>query len=443
MIIQPFNPIGSNNNIYKLGSTKSNSRLRFTGDWNQVCDIGTSHGLSAKIQLYSDKWEPLSKVSSPKRITTPSSVQGTAKYSETNNKNALNALVEAMANNLRQAFSKDKSSTALGRHLILFVPGQIKNNVVSRMGGGSDVLHQFDLKPLSTQLQEKLKTDPHLKINHETQITAINDMAGGAASAISQLAKKHPEKFIPGLDATYLMSGGGLGLAGISYEDDKHSVPQVKIHLMELACLPNPKLQSGNQYTSLMNPLLAARLEEFAAALPERYHTQKAKIIDSRNTQIVTEYTKAREFLPSLTEEEYLTAACHSAREYLDLLGGSLRSRIATGSNLAILGGKTCAGYRDFVNSHPTLFKEELDDYKQNFQRTDEAQKSTFDRVFLVRTRRQLPEKLQGLFDMRHFDIVSDVNVDNNTEGAPYIAKGWFQNRSDRFAIPASAFRDS
>lgn len=428
-------------------ATNQNQPLRF--GWNQAVDIGTSQGINAKIQVYDDAWNPLSAISPPQRMTypsfptTPLNNDEQLKFSAGNNKNALEVLITAMAQNLKQVVSKIDEQINLGKNLIFFVPGQVQDNVVSRMGAGSETLHQFDLKPLPDLLRQKLKGLSKLHAHQEPHLIVLNDMAGGTAASMAQLAQKHPEKFKPGLDATYLMSGGGLGMAGVSYVADQHATPQIKIDLMELGCLPTPKLEPNGQISRPMSPLLASRLEDFTDALPARYAPQKASVIGSCNTEIITNYDKARTFLPGLSKAEFLRAACKSTRDYQDVLGGYLRYRIATGSNLAILGGKTAAGYRDFINAHPTQFAAEVGEYDQHFQRPDDHHKSVFDKVFLVRVRRQLPEKLQELFDMRQFDVVSDVNIDSNTEGAPYIAQGWFQNRSDRFAIPTHAFQYS
>jgi len=347
-----------------------------------------------------------------------------------------------MAARLKQVFPIDKKEPASsGQSLVLFVPGQVQDNVVSQMGAEPEALYECDLDSLPSQLQKTLQPTPHLKVSSNAKMVVLNDMAGGTASAMAQLAQKHPKKFTPGLDATYIMAGGGLGMAGVFCEGDKRSPDaQVNIHLMELGCLPHPKLKSNGQYGSLMNTLLSGRLKEFAAALPKRYRALQSTLIDSRDAQIITDYRHACQIIPGLTQPEFQKAATKSTREFLDMLGGSLRNRIATGSNLAILGGKTCAGYRDFVNGHSNQFHEELNEYDQHFKRPDDKQKTIFDKVFLVRVRRQLPEKLQGLFDMRKFDVVSDMNISSNTEGARYILQGEIQSRSDRVAIPAKAF---
>jgi len=427
----------------------SNSRysrsLRF-GDWHLVTDIGTSAGISARMQAYNDNWQPLGKTSVPIRLTTPSADNAPVRFSKANNKTALDRLVEAMADLLKQIFPLEKKEPApsSGKSLVLFIPGQVQDNVVSQMGAEPEALYECDLDSLPSQLQKTLQATPHLQVSSSAKMIVLNDMAGGTAAAMAQLAQKYPDKFKPGLDATYMMTGGGIGIAEAFCEGNKHSSDaQVQIHLMELGALRNRRLESNGEDGSRMSPLLEDRLKEFAAALPKRYEALKSTLINSRDARIITDYSYACQFIPDLTQAEFLKAATKSTRDYLDMLGGYLRIRIATGSNLAILGGKTCAGYRDFVNAHSNQFHEELNEYDQHFKRPDNKQKTIFDKVFLVRVRRQLPEKLQGLFDMRKFDIVSDMNISSNTEGARYILQGEIQSRSDRVAIPAKAFLNS
>jgi|GEM_PF-2527079 len=409
--------------------------------WNAGMAIDTPQGINGKVAIYDDAWHRIGGTSEPQWLTVRHQP----------------IAPNTLAQKITQAFIQTASRCAqlipgnqtAGNTLVFFLPSQLHNGVLDWIDNGSDPVKNFDFKPVLGQIAAALSrsANPLLSLNPNAKVILLNDMAGGSAAAIAKLARQHPDKFKPGLDAVYLMSSGGLGMSGITYEDDGQTRPLVRFQMTEIAAMPHPRRVSNGEFVMgrRLGADIYALLEDFTQALPPRYpDAQKTTLRHMLNGKIATDYQTAVRFLPGLSLSEFQAAACFGVRDYMDSLACNLRDKIATGNNLAILGGTMAAGLRDFVNANPALFATELQQYSvlmwQNKLPPNNGPKSAFDKVFMVRLYGQLNDFARMLIRNEGFDVVSDLDIADNTEGTPYIAQGWFQNRSDRFAVPAEVF---
>ena len=125
-------------------------------------------------------------------------------------------------------------------------------------------------------------------------------MTGGSAAAITKLAKQHPDKFQPGMDAIYLISGDGLGITNIYYEADVHTQPLIQLQMTEIGSLPHScEVKETGEFS--MKPVggdLEVLLKDFTQALPPRYSViQKTTLENTQNGKIATDYSMALRYL--------------------------------------------------------------------------------------------------------------------------------------------------
>jgi hypothetical protein len=412
--------------------------------WQVGVDVGTSMGANAKMALYDDNWNLLGTTKQSQRIALQSN----------NNPQIIDTIGAQIASLVKALSYKIPPGQGAGKTIIFFTPEQAPNGVVSNIDNLRSSIKNLDLKQEPADVQAHLDaTNPFrvsqgaepLTVSPQTRLLVLNDMAGGSAKAVDELAKRYPNKFRPGLDALYLMTGGGLGNSGIRYTDD--GPKQIHIDLSELGWgVPYQHWNAkGQKVTSQPVAGVYELLDDFAYRLPSRFSNQRSSLPNLRDAKLITDYNVAQYVLPGLTLREHQAAAAGTSRLYIDSLGYVASLKIADGCNLAILGGRVATGIKDFVNQNPQAFLQELRAY-ENMPIAAKVghgpNKSTFDKVFLSRLYQANPN-VQNQFEHHHFDVISDLNVINNAQGTPYISKGWFSHRVDRFTIPVEAFDPS
>jgi len=395
--------------------------------WNAAVDIGSSNGTTGKAVIYDDHW---------KKINGTSSAQTLQKIESNDNfLNSVTRLIKSLYLPVAQGLNKKEQ---LGKVLVFFMPGQPIGNKIPYPNGlntaTGEMLANLDLN----KIPKSIKGQSNIALHQDVRVITLNDVAGGLAKALSQMAQNHPKLFKPGMEALYLMSGGGLGVAHASYTNDGQTKPSIRLEMSEMADIPYPYPWKKAFLIGGINANVTKLLEDFTDSLPAHLDHTKQKFLASRNGKAVTSFKEASLLIPNITRKEYELASKIAINSYINMLAYLAALRVYMGTNLVIISGQVAKGVKGYVEQHPALFEQDI----RNYDRVPHPQdRSPFEKVFLSRVWNQLSPAGQSQFKIRKFDLISDIHVIDNTEGAPFIAKGWFANRGDRFIIPASVFK--
>jgi hypothetical protein len=418
--------------------------------WNMGVDVGVSIGPNEKVSLYDDQWTKIGG-------TTESQVVLPAKSSPQGQNQAMLINMSCVMSNILARFASNISpQQANGNTLVFFMPSQQRQNVVDWIYHEPKPVENLDLNQIPALLRNNLvlaqqagkpvhTQQKPITLSPNVRLITLGDVAGGMASSVTQIARLHPDKFKPGMEAIYMMAGGGLGIGNVEYLKEDNIPGLIRLETTEEACVPVSRKLANGQYSTKVDSggaCLEGIMSNFADGLPSRFSpAQKEALRKNKNGRIATDYQQARKTLPDLNPAEHAQAAQKACREFIASLACVATMKVYSGGNLAIIAGGIAGGVRDYVNNHPEQFVLELQTYQsipKPSGKPGEKPKSSFDQVFLATLWNQLGDK--GLFLKKDFDVISDVIVHNNTDGTPYVAQGHYDNRDDRFVIPTSVF---
>lgn len=398
-------------------------------------DVGASKATgTGKVAVFDRGWNKVGGTTQPQELCPGGAASFESFVS------GIAGLAKNILKSAKAALKGDNKADAM----IFFVPGQ--PDLDGRVPYLSN-LRTVDGQSVTDLRLDQVPDKLGIAKSKDFRLIAMNDMGGGIAAALARLKEQHPDKFKPGMDMIYMMTGGGFGFGEARYSSDGSGKPgtgEVHLQLTELGNIPYPAAPLGKDgippSLEEAGGSLRALLDNFTDNLPARYTSAQQEAIKAAgNGKVVTSYTDAQAMLPDLTEAEYTQAAKFSVDRYIDALAYVTGIKIYSGTNLAVIAGGIAGGIKRFVDEHQDLFARELADF-QNIPGTDSQKDDCFDKVFVSRVWHQLKPVAKSQFVKNGFDVVSDIKLPDNTDGTPYIAKGRFADRGDHYIIPASAF---
>jgi hypothetical protein len=283
----------------------------------------------------------------------------------------------------------------------------------------------------------------------DCNVVAVNDMGGGTLATCSELRKKHPELFKPGMKLLYLMSGGGLGAAKANFVQVKATSGQperndVQLMLTQLGISPWYEDKKGMHDYEIEAAAKPALVNNFVGKLP--YWKRRSTPSNPGKTmsgKVVTTYDEAKTVYNTLRQSQYQKAARYAVDRYIDAIAMLTARSLYEGTNVLVLAGGVAGGVKKFVDDDHSDF---LAKDQQVFQQNDlngllqGFRYSTFDKILAGRIWSKLNQKGKDEYRNNHFKIVTDIEVQNNTMGAPYLAKAQQTSTNDLWIVPAEAF---
>ncbi len=346
-------------------------------------------------------------------------------------------LLEGMARRIRDAWAQCLPRLGDGdtvRSIVAFCPGQANlDSVVSVLANLKDAqgrsLQQVDFSRLPGLL-----ANLGVPVAPGCRVKVANDMVGGICEALHQIARKHPQAFRPGLSLVYMATGGGFGVAMAEYNADGN----VRIRSSELGRTLDPGRRTTLEDAASLPGLLAKFTSKLPATVSCR---QRKQLRESGQGEIATDYRAAAASIPGLDPEQFRKAVDYAAGQYVEAIARVVSSLVLQGLNLAVLSGPVLNGVEHYVNENPCGFFADLAAFNDAFP--GQAERRPFDKLLLNRIYRRLDLTGQSQFRDNGFDVVTDIEVPDNTAGARYLARGEFDGRGDRVVISADALRQS
>ncbi len=267
-------------------------------------------------------------------------------------------------------------------------------------------------------------------------ITGANDMVGGAAFVAKALWKDRDQYGIKPNDAvTLIMTGGGLGVAEIQFNDEtKFNPASIVINGSEHGqIMPTPEMNSIEQEGACVNALttnFTQKLSEMGMALTD----EQQEAIKGKG-EVITVYDKAKEHL-GIEKEPYLQAANAAIFAYIDNLARYSAVPALRHTQKFVLTGPVVNGIKQFLEEDSNLqgpLKEQMD----ALSAADDPKLTTLlnaqDSVLAkLMTYRMWDKYLSGHgrstvaanHPISPFQIITTIVLENNAKGGSLIKQG-------------------
>ncbi|MBX2860411.1 MAG: hypothetical protein KTR14_04205 [Vampirovibrio sp.] len=279
-----------------------------------------------------------------------------------------------------------------------------------------------------------------IQVAKKFNFSLLIDTHGSAAVVARKLIQEG--RLLPGRRALLIMTGGGLGSVEIDHQKDN-----ILLRVFRGASTPMQNQQAIIEEFGASAPSLR---RNFAEALGVK-GTQLTQFIQEGNTEAVTNFTKAKKIMQPLlkkplTEDEYLKAAKAALTAYLDSLGYLIAISARDPSlQTVVLNGKVAEGMEAFIEKYPELYEEEMKSllkWPPSVSALAERQNKLMKKVLIKKvldhevgiSRKKLLDDITR--EKPGFQIISDIDVSENTEGIPWLLEGeaidpdhpfWFQ----------------
>lgn len=297
-------------------------------------------------------------------------------------------------------------------------------------GGASQATSESILKKIDfNPLQEALGSE-------QSRMVALSDVVGGCTKAIAVGMKTRPDQFKQGEKITFAVTGGGLGMVNADTKRDTVNIKMSESGTVLDGTRDKQALElSRASVTALTtNFMKALQASPFGRLSKLNWRFKKGLNPAKLPGIIVTRHDEALKVLPYLSEKRHAKAAAVAIRglEYGLSYEGD-------GTTVAILAGPVVKGVKSYLEKHPEPFRKEIDAHDSEFPHQKE--RPVLEKILMHRLYSQL-SFAKRLFMKDHLDVITDIDIADNTVGAKYVLKGEPEAHPYHFNIPLSAFNE-
>jgi hypothetical protein len=362
-----------------------------------ACDLGASDPKGhLRLELFSDEARstPMPPVAQYDGVL---SEQGFTQQQD---------VVQSFARQIASLFKQQKQQlkeplTAV----VVAIPGPVKGLgiplLINLKDASGQPLRELDFTPLKEALQQQ-----GVDVSPTFKPILVNDMAGGAASAVAQLKASD---FKAGDHIAYMMMGGGFGVAEITHKGS---------HIELLTG------EAGHQKSAAFNGTLEATgvsvpavLNNFTAGVNQAGYT--GGLPAGFTTKELASFQVAHSVLPQLTAAQYEQGTKKAVSALLNNLTEAMDSQLLRGCNQVILAGGLNQMAQTIVEGHPQWFQQELAYFKQHLRQEPRfKEQPVYHQVLLALLHQKSSPASESMFKENQFTMRTDIAVASNTEGA-------------------------